>query len=239
MAEKIGAGFVTVAGVMAAFWLSQVNAPPWLVATTALTFFAIGVAILVFPRSYQERKGQLALGAAFIGIVGLILIVFIRGGFERGFELSVDGVAIGRSEQYPGSSGLLVVARLKNHGEPSIAEHFRLKITVPNGPSRSGAPTVAVPERIIGKAPDGSVRTYFGSDSLIDKVATKPIEKGSQEVGILLFAIRPAMPNVGPIGMEYELSCQNVRGEKSYGKFIVGTGTVPADKLPFFPGLRR
>jgi hypothetical protein len=134
-------------------------------------------------------------------------------------------------------SRLFVITSVSNRGSASVADGWELRVKRAGSKTWGSwtAPYLFEPNRPIIIEQRGVVRKYSPNDALYLKAGDKPIENGGRVTGFLAFRV-PAITQQQAMqdGVEYELRCEDVSGNKIVGKFSTTGG---GKDLQYFQGL--
>ena len=102
---------------------------------------------------------------------------------------SVDIMASGEAETYPGALSLTLIVSIRNMGAPSIVTHWELAIERPGHKPLEVKPTHP-PETLTLHHNDGSSIKLKSGEAIYDKTVRHPIATGGNQQGFLFFIIR-------------------------------------------------
>jgi len=153
-------------------------------------------------------------------------------------SLTIDELGTGEMVEGNGSRnpGVFLIANLTNKGAPSIAEGWKLQITLLDGRSGEFLPTYMAPDQTISGSKNvvGNDWKMSMADALYAK-ANKPIQRGDKVRGILIFNTPSfKVEDMRKQGVKYTLRCTDVNGIKIQYDFTF-TGT-PVEHH-YYPGL--
>jgi hypothetical protein len=129
----------------------------------------------------------------------------------------------------------LVWAKIRNYGADSIAENYQLVITLNSGKQIRGTIMKVFTEV---KPTDWRQRAILNSaSSLVEETVERPVARGGQEVGLLMFMLEEkdyVREEIAQKGVLYDLSFQDIAGKWYHVKTVLrgGGGTEPG----YIPG---
>lgn len=191
-------------------------------------FFWVGIAMLIgdlldkyWPR-FKEKIGKWVPQWAFGGLAALL---FILAGFQvwhdeytktHGLHLAMDewGFARGMSPRLSQKLGngtpIIIIATIRNVGNPSIADNWSLSVD-------AGGRTIE-PGMVDFNITDPPPITFDGDtipmSKLLYKETETPIQSGDEKQGILIFfASRIALKDLAVKGTKLTLTCHDVAGD--------------------------
>lgn len=88
---------------------------------------------------------------------------------------------------FPGVASIALVISITNAGAASIADHWALKVKLPDGRLKTGV-QLPIPSRLTFRGASGD-QVYSEKDALYNKTMKNPIQKGQKVTGVLWFLL--------------------------------------------------
>lgn len=152
----------------------------------------------------------------------------------RSLHLRFDRIATGQHQTISGTT-VTIVASVANNGPPTVAENFRLEMTLPGRVPLAGQPVILPADTQIhlGWGSDGEALVLSGRDYLPEKTLV-PIPTGGIARGVLMFNVPVPLAEVHSGSPTFRLSCVDVNGREFHEDFEMGAarGSGPTGHVP-------
>ena len=190
---------LTLAGGRLAFWMWHQQPPRgewmyWLAGFPVLLVFWAAV-------SYAARSGDRPNLTATIDRIQVM-----------------KAGQITRDPEYSHYIGLLLVVAVRNSGTPSIADQWKLSISLAGSKARVEAKGIMIPPNLIMNVIDEVTKKaiqYVGADALYNKTVLAPIPTGAMVRGLMLcFVDGLAEAALSSPGTQYHLSFIDILGKR-------------------------
>jgi hypothetical protein len=135
--------------------------------------------------------------------------------------------------QFPGVTSMVLVISVTNAGAPSIADHWDLQVTLPDGQKQRGVQIPIPPLLTFGGA--SGEQTYSEKDALYNKAVKNPIQKGQKMTGVLWFLLE------GTSSKDVAMNAVKLTFKDFLDKEYIAENTAIYHGVPpvYFPGLEQ
>jgi hypothetical protein len=218
----------------------------WMIAVTEHWHGYVSGTILAFVLELIKRfRDWEPSKRVFAGIVaaGLVCSMFSTWHEEYkkthpGFNLQIEGLAVGPSPYINGEAEVFLWASLINRSNPSIADYWKLTVIHGKDAPVYGKPRQLDPKEPLNMYSNGkAVVTIDPGDALYAKTMKEPIATGMKEVGVLWFDVPLSFADADATGTIYILECQDASGNKTNQKYVKGSGKKA--EYGYLPGMKQ